>query len=75
MMTNFFKKVDKQSTGENPLVFMMKTKDDLIRNRFIQYGGTCETEAMKIKQAICADPIEWPVFDTSAIINKLKALK
>lgn len=73
-MTSFFKKIDKVS--ENPSTFSIKSKDELIKNKFIQYGSSCETEAMKIRSKLSQAPqFEWPPLDTMAIVNKFKALK
>lgn len=47
LLESFFKKVDKPI--ENPSVFVLKAKDEQGKNKFLTYGSTCETEAMKVR--------------------------
>ncbi|TNV87320.1 hypothetical protein FGO68_gene14514 [Halteria grandinella] len=75
----FIKKAGGKDQGnENPSTLILKSREDLIKNPYIRYAESCETEAMKIKKAISKMPeiFSWPTtFSSKSILDKFKQLK
>jgi hypothetical protein len=78
-LTSFFiKKAERPNVTENASVLVVKSKEELLKNPFIRYAETCETEAMKLKKAMMSVPLlpEWEGMTTAdAIMDKFRHFK